>query len=57
MFGVKNLRFQIEDFRLRGNVGNFAMTRNQGKSKIYNLKLLISAKFVPQIPLPRSASE
>src|SRR5579864_1098690 len=41
MFGVKNFRFQIEDFRLRGTVGNFAMTRNQGKSEIYNLKLPI----------------
>jgi hypothetical protein len=34
MFGVKNFRFQIEDFRLGGTVTNFAMTRNQGKSEI-----------------------
>jgi len=34
MFGVKNFRFQIEDFRLRGTVGNFAMIRNQGESEI-----------------------
>jgi len=34
MFGVKNFRFQVEDFRLRGTFGNFAMSRNQGKSEI-----------------------
>jgi hypothetical protein len=43
MFGVKNFRFQIEDFRFRGTGGNFVMTRNQGNSKceIYNLKSTI----------------
>jgi len=53
MFGVKNFRFQIEDFRLRGTVGNFAMTRKQGKSEIYNLKLPISSCFAKNAVPPR----